>query len=300
MKYQVLLFYKYVLVDDPQAEKQKQLDYFTRFNLKGRMIIAKEGINATLEGEITDTESYIQEVSKDKRFEDIHWKKSEGNGKSFPKINIKVRPEIVSLGLKHDDFDPNQISGKYITAEELHDLYESGAEFYVIDMRNDYEQKVGHFESALLMPMKNFRELPELIESISHLKDKLVVTTCTGGIRCEKASGFLVKHGFTNVYQLYGGMHSYIEKYPDQHFKGSLYVFDGRLVWRMNASESAVISSCEICGSPSDQYVDCSYLHCKQKRHFIACDNCRNEDGTVYCSEKCADLAKKSGEVFKP
>ncbi|MFW5702543.1 MAG: rhodanese-related sulfurtransferase [Candidatus Dojkabacteria bacterium] len=287
--YQVLLYYKYVQIDDPEKLKEQQKQLMERLGLKCRVIIAKEGINGTLEGEKEKTEEYIREMIRDQRFADIHWKLSDGNGESFPKINIKIRDEIVALNLGEEDIDPNETTGKYITADELHELYEKGEEFYVVDMRNDYEQKVGHFEDAILMPMSVFRQLPEKIEEISHLKDKLVVTTCTGGIRCEKASGFLLKNGFTNVYQLKGGMHTYIEKYPNQHFLGKLYVFDGRVVWGVNEEdpEHKVISSCELCARESDSYVDCSYLHCKDKRHFIACENCADEQGNIFCTQAC-------------
>lgn len=285
MSFQILLFYKYTTIADPEELKAKQLDLFRQLDLKGRMIIASEGINATLEGETEKTEEYIRVMARDDRFKDVHWKRSEGNGDAFPKINIKVRKEIVALGLGDHDFSPTQVSGKYITADELHDLYKSNEEFYVIDMRNDYEQRVGHFENALLMPMKNFRELPETINTISHLKHKKVITTCTGGIRCEKASGFLVQNGFTDVYQLYGGMHTYIERYPNEHFLGKLYVFDSRVIWGINTQDSKhkVISSCDLCGDKSDNYIDCANIHCKSNRHFIACKECCDKDGKAYC-----------------
>jgi UPF0176 protein len=289
MKTQILLFYKYTKIADPEAERLRQEDLFAKLGLTGRVIVAREGINATLEGETWATEQYIAEMNHDERFQGIQWKRSVGTGNAFPKANIKVRQEIVSLGLGGEDIDPNQITGKYITAEELHNLYESGEEFYVVDMRNDYEQKVGHFENAILMPIHNFREVPETLSHIAHLKHKKVVTTCTGGIRCEKASGFLVKHGFTDVYQLYGGMQTYMEQYPNKHFLGKLYVFDNRVVWGVNveAPEHKVISHCELCGTPSDDYADCSYIHCTNKRHIVACTNCREADGLVFCTIEC-------------
>ncbi len=299
MKYQVLLFYKYVNIDNPEEVASSQRELCERLNLKCRSIIAKEGLNVTLEGTKENTEKYIKELTQDSRFSDIHFKKSEGNGQAFPKISIKVRDEIVSLHLGKDDVNPNKTTGKYITADELHKLYETGKEFYVIDMRNDYEQKVGHFENAFLMPMKNFRELPETLDEISHLKDKLVITTCTGGIRCEKASGFLLKHGFTNVYQLYGGMQTYIEKYPNGYFKGKLYVFDGRVIWGLNNSEDNIISYCEKCGNKSDLYVDCGYLHCAGTRHFICCEECLDENGYAFCSEDCKKKAYSEQKFCK-
>lgn len=291
MNSQILLFYKYINIEDPEALKASQVELFERLGLTGRVIIAKEGINGTLEGEKDATEQYIAAMILDPRFADVHWKRSVGNGHAFPKINIKVRKEIVALGLGDEDFSPTETTGKYITADELHKLYESGEEFYVVDMRNDYEQRIGHFENALLMPMKNFRELPETINEITHLKHKKVITTCTGGIRCEKASGFLVKHGFTNVYQLFGGMHSYIEKYPNEHFLGKLYVFDSRVVWGINldSEKHKVLSNCDLCGKASDHYVDCANIHCKSDRHFIACENCVGVDGKTYC-KVCQEL----------
>ncbi|MCA9375210.1 hypothetical protein KC622_02680, partial [Candidatus Dojkabacteria bacterium] len=166
MKYQVLLFYKYITIHDPKAEMLRQKKLCQKHNLKCRIIVAKEGINGTLEGLTGNTQAYIDEMSADERFTDIHWKKSVGTGNAFPRINVKVRPEIVTLGLGDKDIDPNATSGKYITAEELHELYESGKEFYVIDMRNDYEQAIGHFEDAILMPVSNFREIPDKLNEI--------------------------------------------------------------------------------------------------------------------------------------
>lgn len=299
MDYQVLLFYKYVDVANPEAEKKNQQDLFAKYNLTGRLLIAEEGINGTLEGTVTDTENYIKEMSQDERFQDIDWKRSESDGHSFPKAKIKVRPEIVSLKLDaEDEINPNQTAGKYITADELQQLYENDEEFYVVDMRNVYEQIVGHFQGAYLIPMEVFRELPEKIKEIEHLKHKKVVTTCTGGIRCEKASGFLVANGFTDVYQLYGGMQTYIEKYPGQYFRGQLYVFDARITWAIPGQDE-IISHCALCGKPSAKYVDCNYLHCQNKnRHFIACEDCHNEDGYVFCNDQCNQKAYAEQKFF--
>lgn len=294
MKHQIILFYKYTKIEDPEALKQEQIDLCKKLGLTCRTIVSKEGINGTLEGSVENTEAYIKAMSEDERFKDIHWKRSGGTGSAFPKVSVKVRDEIVTLGLGDFDFDPNDITGEYITAEELHDLYESNEEFYVVDMRNDYEMQVGHFENAILMPMSNFRELPEKLKEIEHLKDKLVVTTCTGGIRCEKASGFLVKNGFTNVFQLWGGMHTYIEKYPNAHFLGSLYVFDGRVTWdqgEQNKDNHEIVGSCEKCGTPSELYVDCGYIHCSGRRHFIICEQCLDKNGYAFCSDTCKSKA---------
>ena len=222
--YQILLFYKYTPIEDPEAVAAEQRRLCAEFGFTCRSIIAKEGINITLEGETAKTEEYIKIMQADPRFADIHFKRSPGTGQAFPKISVKVRKEIVSLGLGENDFSPTDTTGKYLQPEELHEWIHSGREFYIVDMRNDYEFDVGRFEGSILPDLKNFRDLRENVGVLASLKDKTVVTVCTGGVRCEKASGFLVKNGFSDVYQLYGGIVSYMEKYPNEDFKGVLYV----------------------------------------------------------------------------
>jgi UPF0176 protein len=300
-EYTIILYYNYVEIEDPEKLKQEQKDLCKKYNLKSRIIVAEEGINGTLEGKTEDVEKYIEEFTSDERFADTHIKKSAGDGKSFPRISVKVRPELVTLSLDPEkDINPNETTGKHITAEELHDWLTSGKEFYIVDMRNDYEHKVGYFEDSILAPLENFRDLPEKLEELEHLKDKPVVTVCTGGIRCEKASGLLVKNGFNEVYQLYGGIQTYMEKYPNQHFKGKLYVFDGRVTWAMNpdSQEHEIVSECEKCGETSDNYVDCAFLHCNDRRHFICCENCLDKNGLAFCNDKCKENAYSDEKFF--
>jgi UPF0176 protein len=146
MNFQILLYYKYVTISDPEALKKAQRELCERLNLKGRIIIAHEGINGTVGGTKEETEAYIKEMVADPRFADIHWKKSEGTGNAFPKLSVKVRDEIVSLHLGEQDIDPNVVTGKYLTPEELHEWIHGSEkrEFYIIDMRNTYEHAVGH------------------------------------------------------------------------------------------------------------------------------------------------------------
>lgn len=287
--HQILLYYKYINIDDPEKLKADQIKLCKDLNLKSRIIVAHEGINGTLEGLVEDTEKYIEEMNKDPRFSDIRYKKSEGTGNSFPKISVKVRSEIVSLHLGSDDFSPVDTTGKYITAEELHELFKSGEEFYIIDMRNDYEHKVGYFKNSILPALSNFRDLPNIIGDIAHLKDKKIVTVCTGGVRCEKASGYLVRKGFSDVSQLKDGIVTYMETYPNEDFLGKLYVFDGRVAmgFDTDSPEHVVVGKCDICVKPSDNYVDCDYIHCKGHRHFICCNDCLDENGKSFCSEEC-------------
>lgn len=255
-------------------------------NLKGRIIVAKEGINGTVEGLKENTDKYMEVMKADPRFADIHWKVSDGTGNAFPALSIKVRKEIVSAHLDEDDLNPNEITGRHLDPEELHELLKSGEELYVVDMRNDYEHKVGHFKNSILPPLTNFRDLPKVVEELAHLKDKKVVTVCTGGVRCEKASGYLIKKGFKDVSQLNGGIVSYMEKFPNQYFKGKLYVFDGRIVMGFDTDkpEYEMVGVCDKCGSKSENYINCSKPECH--RHFICCVNCIEKEG-VYCGEQC-------------
>lgn len=286
MNYQILLYYKYTHIDDPTALMNSQRALCQKLGLKGRIIVANEGINGTLEGTLENTEKYIEEMNKDLRFVDIHWKKSVGTGSAFKKLSVKVRNEIVSLHLGERDIDPNKITGKKLKPEELKAWYENNKDFVVVDMRNDYELEVGKFDRTVFPGMKNFRDLREQVESIKNLKDKTVLTVCTGGVRCEKASGFLVEEGFKDVYQLDGGIVSYMEKYPAKDFKGTLYVFDERITMDFDDPDKhVVIGKCKLCKSPCERYVNCVNNGCHL--HFVCCDGCSEEDGKSYCSVRC-------------
>jgi UPF0176 protein len=207
-----------------------------------------------------------------------------GTGNAFPKLKIKVRPEIVSLHLEKD-IDPNQMTGKKLAPDELKKWFESGKEFYIVDMRNDYEYKVGHFKNSILPPLQNFRDVPKALPEINNLQDKTVLTVCTGGVRCEKASGILVKEGFKDVYQLDGGIVSYMEKYPAQEFKGTLYVFDNRVTMDFDPKEKhEVIGKCDFCQVSTENFMNCGNPQCNLK--LLCCESCC-EDEKAFCSMEC-------------
>lgn len=270
-----------------------------KLGLKGRIIIAEEGINGTVEGLKGNTSKYIQEMKKDSRFSDIVFKKSEGTGSAFPKLFVRVRPEIVEGDLANLDVKPWEITGKYLSSEKLHEWIRSKKEFYIVDMRNDYEQISGYFEGSILSKMSQFRDLPKFVEKLKHLKGKTIVTVCTGGVRCEKASGFLVKNGFSDVYQLKDGIVSYMEKYPNEDFKGSLYVFDNRLIMGFNRDDPKreIVGQCMKCGKKSENYVNCAYDFCHL--HFICCSECLFDDGNAYCREKCFEIKNSQKTRYK-
>ncbi|MEI6477774.1 MAG: rhodanese-related sulfurtransferase [bacterium] len=292
MDHQILLYYKYVRIDDPAALVQAQKELCQSLRLRGRILIGHEGLNGTVEGTLENTEAYIKETSADPRFVDIHWKKSEGTGEAFPKLSVKLRPEIVSGHLGEHDVNPVETTATHLSPDDLQSWFNEGREFHIVDMRNDYEHAVGHFEGSVLPPLSNFRNLPEVLPHVEHLREKTVVTVCTGGVRCEKASGYLLKNGFTDVYQLDGGIVSYMEKYPNSRFHGKLYVFDGRIVMGVGddkAPEYVTVGRCHLCGTPSERYVNCANLNCHL--HFISCRDCSPKNETAYCSENCAKVA---------
>lgn len=301
MSYQILLFYKYVHITEPQQVRDWLFDMCQRLNLKGRLIVATEGLNITLEGKTEDTETFIKELETDERFLNIHYKKSEGTGDAFPRLSVKVRSEIVSLHLGTCDVDPNQTTGIHLKPEELHQWLNPPAggekkEFYIVDMRNAYEHVVGQFAGSICPPMENFRDLPKLMKMIDHLKDKTVLTVCTGGVRCEKASGYLITQGFNDVYQLDGGIVSYMEKYPNEDFEGKLYVFDGRVAMGFYTDDPKhkVIGVCVGCGGSSENIVDCRERGCNGQ--FILCDACEKKQlekhGSIHCVKNCKKVYK--------
>ena len=286
--YQILLFYKYVSIENPEKERDFQRDLCQNLDLKGRLIVAKEGINVTLEGTKENTEKYIEEMKKDKRFSDIKFKKSIGTGDAFPRLSVKVRKEIVSLHLEND-IDPNQITGKRLEADELKKWYEEGKEFYVIDMRNDYEYKVGRFKDSMLMPIQNFRDIPKALSFIEHLKEKTVVPVCTGGVRCEKASGFLVREGFKDVYQLEDGIVTFMEKHPATFFEGTLYVFDKRITMDFDPKDKhIVIGRCDLCKEKTEKFLNCANVNCNRK--MLCCESCQKNGKKVFCSLDCQNF----------
>ena len=278
----VLLYYKYIDIKNPQEVRDNQIKLCQSLDLKGRIIIAKEGINGTVEGTTRNTEKYMKAMKK----YNISFKKSFGNGSSFPKLSVKVRPEIVASKV---EVNPNKNSGKYINADKLNEWFEKSRKFFIVDMRNDYEQFSGFFENSVFSGMHNFSQLASVLPRLKHLKNKTVVTVCTGGVRCEKASGFLKLNGFSDVYQLKDGIQSYMEKYPDQKFKGRLYVFDNRLTIGFdNRLDREIVGRCMHCGKEAEDYVNCSYDFCHY--HYICCKTCRDRATKLaFCKPDCKE-----------
>jgi len=289
MTYEILLYYKYATVRNPVTFTEEQRAFCEKHGLKGRIIVAKEGINGTIEGTVKATRAYQKFLTSKKGFKDIHWKKSVGNGQAFRKLSVRVRPEIVSLSLiksKDTDVDPRKITGKHLKPAHLKKWFDTGEKFTIIDMRNDYEHKVGAFEGSVLPPMANFRDLPKVMSKLKKYANDKVLTVCTGGVRCEKASGYLIKKGFKDVYQLDGGIVSFMEQYPAEHFKGALYVFDKRVTMSIDSGkkEREIIGVCESCGTKTEHFADCTNVDCRTQ--LLICEACMKAD-KAFCSKTC-------------
>lgn len=271
----VILFYKFVKIDDPKQLREEQFALAESLGLLGRAIVAKEGINATFEGEREAVEKYKAELVKDTRFSDIVFKESVGIGSAFPKLSIKVRDEIVTLGV--GPLDPQTETANKLPADELEKWYDTGEDFVVLDLRNDYEIASGAFEKTVDPGLTNFRDLPEKLPELENLKDKKVVTVCTGGIRCEKATCFLRRKGFENIYQLEDGIHTYIKKYPGRHFKGTLFVFDNRMTTPVaEVDKRDIIGRCEFCGTTTENYANDDTVRPSMK--ILCCEECFEEN----------------------
>ena len=285
MAYQVLLFYKYVTIEEPEVFAGKLRELAAKYSLSGRTIVAVEGINTTFEGEQAATEEFTRELLLDPRLADMHIKRSKGTGTSFPKLSIKVREEIVGTHFP-PEVDPRVRTAHHLPPHELHQWYSEGRDFVVIDMRNDYEYALGRFKNSVNPGLSASRDLPEALKKLQVYKDKTVLTVCTGGVRCEKMSAYLEHAGFADVHQLDGGIHSYMEQYPGQDFLGSLYTFDQRIAMDWGG-EREVVGQCRLCEASSEQYINCANDACHL--HFIICSTCAGTTRPV-CSPECRAL----------
>lgn len=282
---EIIIFYKYVQISDPKAFVALQREMCEKLGLFGRILVAAEGINGTLEGSVESIAEYEAWMHTLPEFAGLWFKSSPGTGEAFKKLVVKLRNEIVATGLSADqDVDPNVTTGKHIDPEELKRWIENGEEFEIIDMRNDYEYAVGHFANSKNSTMANFRDLPKIAAKFEGLKKKKVLTVCTYGVRCEKASGFLKKEGFEDVYQLNGGIGTYMKQFPGEDFLGSLYVFDGRMTEQFTKNYM-VIGECTSCSSKTERFGNCAWDECHKQ--LLICFNCAKHAKGIWCTDDC-------------
>lgn len=283
--YRVLLYYKYVPIEDPVTFAQEHLAACKEIGLKGRILVSDEGINGTCSGTIEQTDAYMDMMKADARFADMVYKIDEAEGHAFKKMHVRPKREIVHLGLA-DDINPNELTGKYLSPKEFFEQMQA-EDTIVIDARNDYEFDLGHFRGAIRPDIRNFRDLPEwMLENKEMFEGKKVLTYCTGGIRCEKFSGWLVREGFGDVGQLHGGIATYA-KDPEvrgQLWDGQMYVFDERIAVPINQVEHVIVGKDHFTGEPCERYVNCANPDCNDK---ILCSEENEHKYLRSCSHEC-------------
>jgi UPF0176 protein len=283
--YRVLLYYQYVTIENPEEFAVEHKTMCEEIGLKGRILVATEGINGTVSGTVEQTDLYIEKMKQDPRFADMIFKIDEADEHAFKKMKVRHRPELVTLRLE-DDVNPHEITGQYLSPKEFYERLQD-PDTIVLDARNDYEFDLGHFRGAVRPDILNFRDLPDWVrENKEMFADKKIITYCTGGIRCEKFSGWLLKEGFKDVAQLHGGIVTY-GKDPEvqgELWDGQLYVFDERIGVPVNQKEHVVVGKDYYSGEPCERYVNCANPACNRK---ILCSEENEHKYLRSCSHEC-------------
>lgn len=282
-----LSFYRYVYLDNPVTLRDELYQHWASLGCLGRIYLAHEGINAQMSVPKPNWELFKTHLLNQPQFNQIPFKIAvEDDGKSFLKLTVKVRPQIVADGLSPHEYDASNV-GTHLGARDWNKAMEQGAT--VVDIRNHYESEIGHFDGALLPQSENFREeLPEVLQMLKGKEEEKILLYCTGGIRCEKTSAYLRHHGFKDVNQLLGGIIDYARQVQSENlpnkFKGKNFVFDNRLGERITGE---VISHCHQCGSLCDRHANCGNKMCNLL--FIQCQAC----ATLHqgcCSALCIQI----------
>jgi UPF0176 protein len=258
--------------------------------LVGRIIVADEGLNGTVSGTYEACQEYMQTLHADPRFAAIDFKVDEVEEPSFIKMHCRYKSEIVHSGLRDPNIiNPQQKTGIHLEPEEFLAMKDRD-DVVVLDVRSNYEHALGRFKNAVTLDIENFRDFPQKINELAKYKDKKILTYCTGGIKCEKASALLLHEGFTDVYQLHGGIIKYGKVVGGKDFEGNCYVFDNRVAVPVNSVNPVIISECRNCGKRTAKMINCANPECNE--HFTQCDECGIKlDGA--CSEECKAHPRK-------
>lgn len=274
----IVLFYRFTPLADPEAIRLWQQTLAASNNLTGRILISEHGINATVGGDIADVKRYVRGTRSYAPFKDADIKWSDGTGDDFPRLSVKVRPEIVTFGAPDElkvDADGVVGGGVHLSPDELHELVEHrGDDVVFFDGRNKFEAEIGRFRNAVVPDVATTRDFLSELDSgrYDHLKTKPVVTYCTGGVRCEVLSALMRNRGFEEVYQIDGGIVRYGEAYGDEGlWDGSLYVFDKRMNLQFSGN-AVTLGTCTLCQEPTSRYRN--YPDTGGREFVLVCESC--------------------------
>ena len=232
--YRLAALYRFVKIDDLKVVQSWLVQLTTKYKVQGTLILAVEGLNGTIAGSPVDIHKCVNTIMEDNRFKDMEVKFSDADKHPFVRMNVKIKPEIVTMGVSKDLVDPTQCVGVYVEPIEWNDIIHD-KDVTVLDCRNDYEYELGTFDRAINPNTKTFKEFPEYVESnLDPKQHKKIAMFCTGGIRCEKASSYMLSKGFQTVYHLKGGILRYLEEYgvsqaDKSSWNGQCFVFDDRV-----------------------------------------------------------------------
>jgi UPF0176 protein len=296
----VATFYKFVSLPDAAELQKSLLSYCLAHNVKGTILLAAEGINGTIAATRNGIDTVLALLCTDPRFADLEYKESTADLPPFERMKVRLKKEIVTLGLP--EVDPNEQVGTYVSPQEWNALI-SDPEVTVIDTRNNYEVDIGSFKGAQNPQTRSFRQFPEYInQNLDPSKHKKVAMFCTGGIRCEKASSFLLAQGFAEVYHLKGGILKYLEEVPAEEslWEGECFVFDERVAV-VHDLELGTHDMCRSCGHPISE-ADKASMHYEEG---ISCPYCfanltEEKRKRQQEKQKQIELAKNKTNVISP
>jgi UPF0176 protein len=292
----ILLYYKFTPISDPVTMKLWQKTLCESLDLRGRIIISKHGLNGTVGGDIDDLKKYIKTSKEFEGLKGTIFKWSEGGREDFPRLSVKVKDEIVAFNAADElKVDEHGVvgGGKHLKPKEVNKLVqERGDDVVFFDGRNAFEAKIGKFKNAVVPDTHTSRDFIKELESGKYddIKDKPIVTYCTGGIRCEILSSLMKNRGFKEVYQIDGGIVKYGESYGDDGlWEGSLHVFDDRM--KVDFSDhTAVVGECTHCDGPTNNYENCAWANCNDL--VLICLNCKQNPDLLFHTEACRQKAK--------
>ncbi len=315
MKILIVALYQFTRLENYEEMREPLQEFCKEREIRGTLILALEGINGTVAGPEPAMRELIAKLHEDERFADLEWKESWSHDQPFLRMKVKLKREIVTIG--RDDIDPTACVGKYVEPEEWNQLIQD-PDVVLIDTRNDYETMLGTFKGAVDPDLNHFRQFPDYVQdNLNPQRHKKVAMFCTGGIRCEKASSYLLKQGFEEVYHLKGGILKYLEKIPKEQslWEGECFVFDGRVSvdHDLNQGQYGLCPNCRMPLSEEDMEspkyehsISCPYCYDSlteerrerllERKHQIEIAKARGEEHMGISTEEKRELKKKKKE----